>query len=213
MLETVREFAAEQFADGTDLDVTRDAHSRIFLRLVEHLPLPPAAPDRAGLDALELEHDNLRAALDHLSESEPGTALRAANRLTGFWSIRGHFSGGTTAAGGSARSRAGPRPRVGRRPVLRGLARDRPGRPGGRAAAARARRRARESGRRPGAGGRGSAVPRTRPVGHRRPVRGWDDIERSLALREAFWRPCGSCGRAVARRSRGPLPRRRCAGR
>ena len=94
MLETVREFAAEQFADGTDLDVTRDAHSRIFLRLVEHLALPPAAPDRAGLDALELEHDNLRAALDHLSESEPGTALRAANRLTGFWSIRGHFSEG-----------------------------------------------------------------------------------------------------------------------
>ena len=30
------------------------------------LARPPAAPDRAGLDTLEREHDNLRAALDHL---------------------------------------------------------------------------------------------------------------------------------------------------
>ncbi|MGH3370501.1 MAG: response regulator transcription factor, partial [Nocardioidaceae bacterium] len=55
---------------------------------------PPAAPNRAGLDLLELEHDNLRAALDHLSATDPDTALRMANRLSGFWSIRGYFSEG-----------------------------------------------------------------------------------------------------------------------
>lgn len=94
MLETVREFAAEQLADGPGQQVTRDAHAQVFWRLVEHLPRPPAAPNRAGLDLLELEHDNLRAALDHCSATDSGTALRIANRLSGFWSIRGHFSEG-----------------------------------------------------------------------------------------------------------------------
>lgn len=94
MLETVREFAAEQLADSPEQQVTRDAHAQVFWRLVEHLPRPPAAPNRAGLDLLELEHDNLRAVLDHCSATDPGTALRIAVRLTGFWSIRGHFSEG-----------------------------------------------------------------------------------------------------------------------
>ncbi|WP_322937540.1 ATP-binding protein [Nocardioides bizhenqiangii] len=94
MLETVREFAAELLADGQEELVTRGAHAQVFWRLVEHLPRPPAAPNRAGLDLLELEHDNIRAALDHLSATDPGTALRMANRLSGFWSIRGYFSEG-----------------------------------------------------------------------------------------------------------------------
>lgn len=94
MLETVREFAAEQLAGSPGNVQVRDAHAQVFWRRVEHLPRPPAAPDRAGLDLLELEHDNLRAALDHLSVTDPGTALRMANRLTGSWSIRGHFSEG-----------------------------------------------------------------------------------------------------------------------
>ena len=94
MLATVRDYAAELLAQGPRLQVTRDAHADVFRRRVEHLPRPPAAPDRAGLDLLELEHDNLRAALDHLSGTDPGTALRMANRLSGFWSIRGYFSEG-----------------------------------------------------------------------------------------------------------------------
>jgi predicted ATPase/DNA-binding CsgD family transcriptional regulator len=94
MLETVREFAAEQFADSPKQLLTRDAHAQVFWRLVERLPRPPAAPNRPGLDLLELEHDNLRAALDHYCATDPSTALRIANRLTGFWSIHGHFSEG-----------------------------------------------------------------------------------------------------------------------
>jgi len=94
MLETVREYAAELLAESSQHQVTRGAHAEVFWRRVEHLPRPPAAPNRAGLDLLELEHDNLRAALDHLSATDPGTALRMANRLSGFWSIRGYFSEG-----------------------------------------------------------------------------------------------------------------------
>lgn len=94
MLETVREYAAELLAESAQQLVTRSAHAQVFSRSVEHLPRPPAAPNRAGLDLLELEHDNLRAALDHLSATDPGTALRMAIRLSGFWSIRGYFSEG-----------------------------------------------------------------------------------------------------------------------
>lgn len=94
MLETVRELAAEQLAASPVRQVMQDAHAQVFWRLVEHLPRPPAAPNRDGLDLLELEHDNLRAALEHYSATDPSTALRIANRLTGFWSIRGHFSEG-----------------------------------------------------------------------------------------------------------------------
>jgi non-specific serine/threonine protein kinase len=94
MLETVRVFAAEQLAELPGHDRVRAAHASAFLALAEDLPRPPAGPGRVGLDLLEREHDNFRAALDRYAAMEPGTALRLANRLTGFWSIRGHFSEG-----------------------------------------------------------------------------------------------------------------------
>ena len=49
---------------------------------------------RDGLDLLELEHDNFRVALDWYRREDPSAALRLANRLTAFWSARGHFSEG-----------------------------------------------------------------------------------------------------------------------
>ncbi len=94
MLETVREFAAEQLTTERELLAIRDAHAEVFWRMVEPLARPPATPDLAGLDLLEAEHDNLRAVLDHYSSTQPGRALQMAVRLTGFWSIRGYFSEG-----------------------------------------------------------------------------------------------------------------------
>ena len=94
MLEAVREYAAEQLARLPEHDRVRRAHAAAFWRLAKDLARPPSSPDRAGLDLLELEHDNLRAALDWYAETDPATALRLANRLTSFWSIRGHFSEG-----------------------------------------------------------------------------------------------------------------------
>jgi predicted ATPase/DNA-binding CsgD family transcriptional regulator len=94
MLETVREFAAEQLRELPEQGQVRAAHAARFWDLAKELDRPPSCPDRAGLDLLELEHDNFRAALDWYGAADPRLALRLANRLTGFWSIRGHFSEG-----------------------------------------------------------------------------------------------------------------------
>jgi len=94
MLETVREFAAEQLGGLPECEEVRGAHASVFWDLAKDLGRPPSSPGRAGLDLLELEHDNFRAALDWYSVTDLAMALRLANRLTGFWSVRGHFSEG-----------------------------------------------------------------------------------------------------------------------
>lgn len=92
VLETVREFAAEQLGALPEAEAVHAAHAAYFRQLAEDLDPPPFWPTRDGLDALEIEHDNFRAALDWYRRADPAAALRLANRLTAFWSARGHFS-------------------------------------------------------------------------------------------------------------------------
>src|SRR5499425_3311875 len=94
MLESVREFAAGRLAELPVCERVRAAHAGVFAALVKDLARPPLWPDKAGLDLLELEHDNFRAALDFYRRAGPAAALRLANGLTAFWSARGHFSEG-----------------------------------------------------------------------------------------------------------------------
>jgi non-specific serine/threonine protein kinase len=94
MLETVREFAAERLKTMPEATAVRTAHAAQFERLAKDLARPPCWPARRGLDLLELEHDNFRAALDWYRRGDRSSALRLANRLTAFWSARGHFSEG-----------------------------------------------------------------------------------------------------------------------
>jgi predicted ATPase/DNA-binding CsgD family transcriptional regulator len=94
MLETVREFAAEQLTAMPEAEAVRAAHAAQFRTLADGLDRPPMWPARKGLDLLDLEHDNLRAALDWYTVHDPRSALQLANRLTAFWSARGHFSEG-----------------------------------------------------------------------------------------------------------------------
>jgi hypothetical protein len=94
MLETVREFAAERLADLSCATAVYTAHAAAFSNLASDLARPPCWPDKPRLDQLELEHDNFRAALDWYGREESTSALRLANKLTAFWSARGHFSEG-----------------------------------------------------------------------------------------------------------------------
>ncbi|MFL6094378.1 MAG: LuxR C-terminal-related transcriptional regulator, partial [Blastococcus sp.] len=93
-LETVREYAAERLAAMPEAPAVHAAHAARFQDLAKDLAPPPFWPAREGLDQLELDHDNFRAALDWYMCREPAAALRLANRLTAFWSARGHFSEG-----------------------------------------------------------------------------------------------------------------------
>jgi predicted ATPase/DNA-binding CsgD family transcriptional regulator len=94
MLETVRDFAAGRLSTMPDAAAIRAAHAAQFGRLAKDLARPPCWPAGGGLDLLELEHDNFRVALDWYRREDPSAALRLANRLTAFWSARGHFSEG-----------------------------------------------------------------------------------------------------------------------
>ncbi len=95
LLETVRDYAAEHLArrPGSELDETRAAHRDHYLALVETVGQHLRGPDEAAwLDRLEVEFDNIRAALA-FSLADPDSAepgLRLAVRLRWFCQLRGH---------------------------------------------------------------------------------------------------------------------------
>jgi len=98
-LETIREFGLEQLAWTGELEPMRRRHAEYFLALVEQAEPELGGPaTRAWLDRLELEHDNIRAALDWslAQQSQHGEiALRLAGALARFWWIGGHFREGS----------------------------------------------------------------------------------------------------------------------
>ena len=93
MLETVREFALELLEQTGERDKWRRRHAEHYAEAAEAAEDEhPASRSGAAWQDLEAEHDNFRAALDWYRSADPATALRLANRLTAFWSARGHFS-------------------------------------------------------------------------------------------------------------------------
>jgi len=101
MLETIREYALEKLGQRGETEALRDRHAAAFLAFATATGAPTldtsaaAAANARMLDRLEDEHDNLRAALDHLTVS--GDADRASGlafALWRFWQMRGHISEG-----------------------------------------------------------------------------------------------------------------------
>lgn len=96
MLETIRHYADEKLlASGEDVPM-RNRHANFFLALAEE-----AAPKLAGgepevwLARLGIEHDNLRAAIDWLTQyGDTEMALRLGGALWRFWERRGYLSEG-----------------------------------------------------------------------------------------------------------------------
>jgi predicted ATPase/DNA-binding SARP family transcriptional activator len=97
LLETVREFA---LAQDVGRGYSGHAHAAYFLALAERASRELLGlGEVASLARLELEHDNLRAALAWMLESpepepEPELALRLASTLWRFWYVRAHFAEG-----------------------------------------------------------------------------------------------------------------------
>ena len=104
LLETVRQYAGGKLIEAGETEPVRDSHLDYFLRLAgETEPKIYGPQARVGLDRLEGEHDNLRAALEwSLSRGEERTtgypagvmALRLCGVLGNFWYWRGYLNEG-----------------------------------------------------------------------------------------------------------------------
>jgi predicted ATPase/class 3 adenylate cyclase len=96
MLQTIREFGTEQLEEAGETGATRERHAARFLELAEaaepHLRLVDQKP---WLDRLEVEHDNLRAALRWaIDQGHVDTGLRMVGALWRFWHFHAHLDEG-----------------------------------------------------------------------------------------------------------------------
>ncbi len=95
LLETIRAFAFEQLQNQGEETLLHQRHAAYFLALAEATATHRAQIEKKhGLDRLESELDNLRAAYKWLLLSEPADALRLAGALKEFWYVRGYFNEG-----------------------------------------------------------------------------------------------------------------------
>jgi len=96
MLETVHEYAREKLQESGEAKATKHVHAQYFLALAEEAEPELKGPDQTEwLERLEVEHDNMRAALAWALESEEEElALRLAGALWWLWLVRGHLSEG-----------------------------------------------------------------------------------------------------------------------
>jgi predicted ATPase/class 3 adenylate cyclase len=96
MLNTIREYAAERLDDEGDPEAVRARHADWYLALVADAAPRLMDPNkRLYLDALEREHDNLRAAITWATDrGRAETALRLGAGLWRFWQMRGYLTEG-----------------------------------------------------------------------------------------------------------------------
>ena len=94
LLETVRQYAADRLAESAPAEDARERHEAYFRELAAR-----AEPELGGeaqnewFTRLDIDHDNLRAALSHAAESDDAEALLAFTvSLTRFWYVRGHLA-------------------------------------------------------------------------------------------------------------------------
>jgi predicted ATPase len=96
MLETIREYARERLEESGEAEEIKRVHAQYFLTLAEEAYPELKGPDQLEwLERLEIEHDNMRAALTWALEcKEVEVALRLGGALSLFWFMRGHYSEG-----------------------------------------------------------------------------------------------------------------------
>jgi predicted ATPase/transcriptional regulator with XRE-family HTH domain len=97
MLETIREYGLERLAASGEEAYTREVHATHFLAFAEAAArdFREGAGQRAAIERLGDEHDNLRQALTWaLVQSDPTLALRLTEALWRSWWIHGHVSEG-----------------------------------------------------------------------------------------------------------------------
>jgi len=95
MLETIREYALERLEASGEGEAIRQRHTDFFVEFAETVePLLTGPQQALWMDALEAEHDNLRAALRWSLEHAPESALRLSGAVSRFWYGHTHLSEG-----------------------------------------------------------------------------------------------------------------------
>jgi len=97
MLETIRHYSRERLLESGETDAVRHRHLEWHLGMVEQAESALQGRDQLiWLDRLELEHDNLRAALEWsgADSSHVEAGLRLAGPLHRFWILRGYLREG-----------------------------------------------------------------------------------------------------------------------
>jgi non-specific serine/threonine protein kinase len=96
LLETVRQYGWEKLYESGVATPIRSAHADFFLTLAEEAESKlKGAESRLWLERLDLEHDNLRAALRWAADTGGReTELRLVAALWGFWLRHDHVSEG-----------------------------------------------------------------------------------------------------------------------
>jgi len=95
MLQVMREYAMERLDDSEDAEEVHGRQAGFFLRLAEEAEQYLLGQDQARwLDAVELEHDNLRSAIEWFKRNDVIRALRVASAMWRFWQIRGFLQEG-----------------------------------------------------------------------------------------------------------------------
>lgn len=96
MLEIIRQFARVRLQASGELEAMQRRHADYFAAWSEQVAARLNGPDQAGwLARLEMEADNLRAALGSLLESgQTASAAGMACALGSFWQRHGHYSEG-----------------------------------------------------------------------------------------------------------------------
>lgn len=97
MLETIRQYAREKLEESGQAAHVQNRHLEFFSKLVEQAEERVQDDENAvEFNQLELEHDNLRAALDWTltPKADSTQGLRLASALAHFWGVRGYFQEG-----------------------------------------------------------------------------------------------------------------------
>lgn len=89
MLETIRQYAADQLAASGETIELRDRHLSVLEQLAQEAQRGLAGPDSPGwLMRLDTEVDNVRSALDWAVETRPEAGLEICVALARYWQSR-----------------------------------------------------------------------------------------------------------------------------
>jgi hypothetical protein len=97
LLGTIRQYAWERLASSGETDATLAQHRQWFTSWAKEQERLLSTPNQlAALEALEADHDNLRAILERsMASGDVEPALRIAGDISFFWWLHSHFGEGS----------------------------------------------------------------------------------------------------------------------